>query len=57
MPTGERFALFDTRSGNGGYVELMELSPAMETSLERMHAAHCAWDGTTRPVRSMADLA
>jgi hypothetical protein len=57
MPSGERFALFDTRPGNGGYVELMEISPAMEASLGRMHAAHVAWDGTTRPIRSMSDLA
>lgn len=57
MPGGERFALFDTRAGNGGYTELMELSPAMEASLEAMHAAHCKWDGVTRPVRTMAELA
>ena len=57
MPAGERFALFDTRAANGGYVELMELSAAMEASLGRMHAAHLAWDGATRPVRSMAELA
>ena len=56
MPSGERFALFDTRRGNGGYVELMEISTAMEASLDRMHAAHCAWDGIDRPVRSIADL-
>ncbi len=56
MPSGERFALFDTRGGNGGYIELMDLSPAMEASLERMHAAHLVWDGVDRPVRSMADL-
>ncbi|WP_380879612.1 hypothetical protein ACFB49_23260 [Sphingomonas sp. DBB INV C78] len=56
MPSGERFCLFDTRSGNGGYVELMEISPAMEDSLRRMHAAHLDWDGVTAPVRSMADL-
>ncbi|ALR21801.1 VOC family protein [Sphingobium sp. CFD-1] len=57
MPSGERFALFDTRSGNGGYVELMEMSPAIEASLERMHTAHQQWDGVSRPVRSMAELA
>ncbi|MFY9349473.1 MAG: VOC family protein [Sphingobium sp.] len=56
MPSGERFALFDTREGNGGYVELMEISTAMEALLDRMHAAHCAWDGIDRPVRSIADL-
>lgn len=56
MPTGERFALFDTREGNGAYIELMEISPAMEASLERMQAAHQEWDGVSRPVRSMADL-
>ena len=25
-------------------------------ALDRMHAAHCAWDGIDRPVRSIADL-
>lgn len=57
MPGGERFCLFDTRSVDGGYIELMELSPAMEESLHRMHRAHLAWDGATDPVRSMAALA
>jgi hypothetical protein len=57
MPSGERFCLFDTRVGNGGYVELMELSPAMEESLQRMHRAHLAWDGTSNPARTMAELA
>lgn len=56
MPTGERIAIFDTRSGNGGYIELMDISPAMEASMERMHRAHLAWDGVTDPVRTMADL-
>ncbi len=56
MPSGERFAIFDTRSGNGGYIELMDLSPAMEASMERMHRAHVEWDGVTNPVRTMADL-
>jgi hypothetical protein len=57
MPSGERFCLFDTRAGNGGYVELMEVSPAMEENLHRMHRAHLAWDGTSNPARSMAELA
>ena len=57
MPSGERFALFDTREGNGGYVELMEISAAMEMSLEQMQAAHGAWDGVSRPIRTMAELA
>lgn len=57
MPGGERFCLFDTRAADGGYVELMELSPALEESLTRMHRAHLAWDGVTDPVRGMDQLA
>ena len=57
MPSGERFSLFDTRSADGSYIELMEISPAMEQSLERMHRAHLAWDGKTDPVRGMDALA
>jgi hypothetical protein len=57
MPGGERFCLFDTRSADGSYVELMEISPAMEESLARMHRAHLEWDGKTDPVRDMAALA
>jgi len=34
MPGGERFALFDTRAGNGGYIELM-VSPAMGRRWQR----------------------
>jgi len=57
MPGGERFCLFDTRSADGSYIELMEISPAMEESLRRMHAAHLQWDGKTEPVRGMDTLA
>lgn len=57
MPSGERFCLFDTRSADGSYIELMEISPAMEESLARMHRAHLAWDGKTDPVRGMDALA
>ena len=56
MPSGERFCLFDTRAAGGGYVELMEISPAMEQSLGLMHKAHLAWDGVTDPIRGMAAL-
>jgi hypothetical protein len=57
MPSGERFCLFDTRSVNGAYVELMELSEAMQGSLKRMEKAHAAWDGVTKPVRPISELA
>jgi len=57
MPSGERFCLFDTRAVNGAYVELMELSEAMLSSLTLMAKAHAAWDGITDPVRPMARLA
>lgn len=56
MPGGERFCLFDTRAANGSYVELMELSPAMQGSLALMEKAHLEWDGVTDPVRSMDRL-
>jgi Glyoxalase/Bleomycin resistance protein/Dioxygenase superfamily len=57
MPSGERFCLFDTRAANGAYTELMELSPAMLTSLSLMEKAHVTWDGQTDPVRGMDRLA
>lgn len=57
MPTGERFCLFDTRSSNGGYVELVDFSPASEAMLAQMHKAHLAWDGVTNPVRGLEALA
>jgi hypothetical protein len=57
MPGGERFCLFDTLAADAGYIELMELSPAMEQSLARMHRAHLAWDGKSDPVRGMEALA
>lgn len=57
MPSGERFCLFDTRGANGGFIELMETSPPMLESMERMHRAHLAWDGKTDPVRTMDRLA
>lgn len=57
MPSGERFCLFDTRSVNGSYVELMELSEAMQGSLALMEKAHNEWDGKTDPIRGMDRLA
>ncbi|WP_231624987.1 VOC family protein [Novosphingobium sp. AAP93] len=57
MPAGERFCLFDTRSSNGAYVELMELSEAMLGSLSLMAKAQASWDRVTDPVRPMARLA
>lgn len=57
MPSGERFCLIDTRDAGCGYIELMEISPAMDQSLGLMHKAHLAWDGVADPIRSMAALA
>lgn len=57
MPGGERFCLFDTRAANGSYVELMELSGAMQGSIALMEKAHAMWDGVTDPVRGMERLA
>ena len=57
MPSGERFCLFDTRSADGSYIELMEISVAREDSLARMQRAHLQWDGKTDPVRGMDALA
>lgn len=57
MPGGERFCLFDTQAVNGSYVELMELSAAMLSSLALMEKAHQTWDGVTDPVRGMERLA
>ena len=57
MPGGERFCLFDTKAANGCYVELMELSAAMQSSLALMEKAHLMWDGVTDPVRGMERLA
>ena len=57
MPSGERFCLFDTRAANGAYIELMELSPAMQDSLARIERAHRDWDGVSDPVRTMDRLA
>ena len=57
MPGGERFCLFDTQTANGCYVELMELSEAMQGSLALMEKAHLMWDGVTDPVRGMERLA
>ncbi len=57
MPGGERFCLFNTQAENGCYVELMELSDAMQGSLALMEKAHIMWDGVTDPVRGVERLA
>ena len=57
MPSGERFCLFDTCAAYGYYIELMEMSEAMQQSLALMEKAHTTWDGVTDPVRGMERLA
>lgn len=57
LPSGERFCLFDTCKAYGYYVELMEMSDAMQQSLQLMEKAHLSWDGKTDPVRGMERLA
>lgn len=51
MPGGERFALFDTTAGNGGFVELMDLTEATLGPMTWLHEAHVTWDGKTDPRR------
>jgi hypothetical protein len=55
MPGGERVALFDTRRDSGGFVEIMDLSPALLAQIERIGTAHEQWDGHTRLVRPMTE--
>ncbi len=57
MPSGERFCLFDTCKAYGYYIELMEMSDAIQGSLALMEKAHANWDGVTDPVRGMDRLA
>ncbi|MHC8380476.1 VOC family protein [Pseudomonas sp. LB3P14] len=56
MPGGERCALFDTRADNGGFIELMDMSPAIVEQLQRISQAHFDWDGHSDPVRPLASL-
>jgi hypothetical protein len=56
MPGGERFAIFDTRAGNGGYIELMDLTEATFGPLIGIHDAHVNWDGKTDPKRDFSGL-
>ena len=55
MPSGERCTLFDTRRDNGGYIELMDMSPMVSRQLETMARAHREWDGAARPVRPLME--
>ncbi|GLU37320.1 VOC family protein [Pseudomonas sp. NBRC 100443] len=56
MPGGERCAMFDSRADNGGFIELMDLSPMIVQQLQRISLAHQAWDGYSDPVRPMSEL-
>jgi hypothetical protein len=56
MPTGERIAVFDTRDGNGGYIELMDLTPGSLGPMEKIHQAHLDWDGVSDPKRDFFAL-
>lgn len=54
LPGLGRNILFDARDQLGVFVELLEVSPAMYTGLENMHAAHVGWDGQ-RPQRDFME--
>jgi catechol 2,3-dioxygenase-like lactoylglutathione lyase family enzyme len=56
FPSGERFGLFDARGGNGGYIELMDLTDTTFGPMEKMHQAHQEWDGISEPKRNFFDL-
>lgn len=56
MPSGDRFAIFDSRKDNGGYIELMDMSPPMWEPIEAIHRAHVGWDGKTDPKRDFFSL-
>ena len=56
LPGGERFGLFDTRSGDGGFIELMDLTEASFGPIEKIHQAHLEWDGATRPKRDLFEV-
>jgi len=54
LPGLGRNILFDAREQLGVFVELLEVSQAMYSGLETMHAAHAAWDGQ-RPQRDFME--
>jgi hypothetical protein len=54
-PLGERCALFDTQSLNGGFIEVMDLHIAFGRLTEAMADAHAGWDGT-EPQRPLGPL-
>lgn len=56
IPTGERFAFFDTRRDQGGYVEIMDLSPGFLGMMAKIRQAAESWDGETEPSRLLFDL-
>jgi hypothetical protein len=55
LPTGERFALYDSRRDNGGFIEIMDLSDNFLGMLSRVEQAHRNWD-RTEPVRPLVSV-
>lgn len=51
MPSGERIAVYDTQDGNGGFVELMDLTAATFGPMSLLRDVHANWDGKTEPKR------
>lgn len=54
LPGLGRVALFDAREQLGVFVELMEGSPPVYTSLDKIYAAHVNWNGQ-RPLREFME--
>lgn len=55
MPGGGRCIHFDASEQLGMYVELMQCSPDVYASFDKMRAAHASWDGD-RPCREPTEL-
>lgn len=53
VPTGGSVGYMDTKGALPGFVELIELSDAMEQAFTRFYAASLGWDGSN-PVRPFA---
>jgi hypothetical protein len=51
VPGGGRIAYRDTTSSMPGMIEIIEVSPFIETLFSRFHGASAVWDGTD-PLRS-----
>lgn len=57
MPTGLKFVYLGNYLPDGSHLELIQATEQAKMGFQGMQAIHAGWDGSSKPVRPITDLA